>query len=197
MRGDAGDVEVELADTLAGGLVGEALGRFEDEDGFRLQGEALGDGTGDGAADLFVAIEQEGGWTADAELREGFEGGEGHEDAGLHVEDTWSVEASVTLVKGHGGERAEGPDGVEMAEEEDGLAGIVSRQDIREEVELEDVAVGSLAVAGDDGIERRGERGEGVGSRVDGGGRVGGRLDEDQCFEAFEEPGEEGFDSLE
>ena len=102
-------------------------------------------------------------------MSQGFQGGEGHEDSGLHVEYAGAVETAFALLVGHVGQGAEGPDGVEVAEQEDGFAGVVSRKNVRKEVELEDVSVGGLGVAGDDGIQWRGEGGEGVCGGVDGG----------------------------
>ena len=149
MGSDSGHVECVLADTFAGGLVGESLGGLEDEDGGGGAGEALGDGTGDGAADLFFTVEQKGDGAGDFELLEGADGGEGHDDAGFHVEDSGAGVAAVVVGPGHGGEGTEGPDGVEMAEEEDGFAGGAGGA----EAEFEDVAEEFLGVAFDAAAE--------------------------------------------
>ena len=150
--GDSGDVEGVLADAFAGGFVSQALGGFEDEDGGGGAGETLGDGTGDGAADLFFTVEQEGDGAGDFEMLESADGGECHDDAGFHVEDTGAVVATVLVGPGHGGEGTAGPDGVEVAEEEDGFAGGAGGT----EAEFEDVAEELLGVAFDAAAELAG-----------------------------------------
>ena len=57
---DAGDFDEVVAYAFAGGLEGQALRGFEDQDGGGFPGEFLGDGTGDWAADLFFGVEEEG-----------------------------------------------------------------------------------------------------------------------------------------
>jgi hypothetical protein len=54
------------------------------------------------------------------------DGVEHERDAGLHVEHAGAVEAVVGDVAGHGGERAERIDGVEVAEEENRLPALAS-----------------------------------------------------------------------
>src|SRR5258708_291598 len=70
VRRDSGDVQVVIADAFAGGLAGEALRGFEDEDCGGLQREPLGDGAGNVASDLFVAIQQDRDRAADFEVGE-------------------------------------------------------------------------------------------------------------------------------
>jgi len=60
VRGNALNVEAVIADAFACGFIGEALSGFEDEDSGALVGEFFGDGAGDRAADLFVAVEEQG-----------------------------------------------------------------------------------------------------------------------------------------
>ena len=81
---DAGDVDAPVAGAFAGGLVGEALRRLENKDGGTLSCELLGDGPRDGAANLFVGIEQEDDLALQKiGLSEHFDGSEGHGDAGM------------------------------------------------------------------------------------------------------------------
>ena len=81
----------------------------------------LGDGPRDGAADLFIAVEQKYDFVAE---KIGFEkkldGAEGNGDAGFHVERSRTPEAAVANMARHGFDCAEGPDSVEVAEEQDG-----------------------------------------------------------------------------
>ena len=46
-------------------------------------------------------------------------------DAGLHVEDAGTVGLAVLDPKGHAGQRADGPDGVEVAKNEEGRGQVV------------------------------------------------------------------------
>jgi len=78
-----------------------------------------------------------------AELFERRKGFKGHDDAGLHVEDAGTEDFAVGFAPGHFGERAERPDGVQMAEEQD--AGAFGAGGA--ETELEDIAVLFLAMA--------------------------------------------------
>ena len=59
VRSDACNLDIILADALAGGLVGEPLRGFENEHGGRFERQLLRDGAGDGAADLFVAVQEQ------------------------------------------------------------------------------------------------------------------------------------------
>jgi len=87
--------------------------------------------------------------------------------------------------EGHFGEGAEGPDGVEMTEEEDtGADGAPGA-----EFELKDVAEVSLFVAFDGSAEAGGPSDNEVGGAVDGGFVVGGGFDFYQLAEAGEEAG--------
>jgi len=60
VRGNALNVQAIVADAFASGFIGEALSGFEDEDSGALVGEFFGDRTGDRAADLFIAVEEQG-----------------------------------------------------------------------------------------------------------------------------------------
>ena len=94
MGGASVDGETPVAGAFAGGLVGEALGGLEDVNSLALLGERFGDGARDGAADLFFAVEEEDNFAVDAaRFEDEFEGGEGHGDAGFHVEGAGAVEA--------------------------------------------------------------------------------------------------------
>ena len=81
------------------------------------------------------------------------DGCEGHDDAGLHVEDAGAPEAAIFFAPGHSRERSHGPDGVEVAEEQDGLSGGTRGA----EAELEDVAEGFLFVTFDAAAEGAGD----------------------------------------
>ena len=121
--GNARDVDAPIADALAGRFVGEALRGLEDVDGGALFGDGFGDGAPGRAADLLVAGEEEDDFALEQArgLGEQLEGGERHGDAGLHVEGSGAPEAATAELAGHGLERAEGPNGVEVTEEQDGL----------------------------------------------------------------------------
>ena len=86
------------------------------------------------------------------ELGEDRDRGEGHDDAGLHVEHSGAVDLAVGFAPGHGFEGADGPDGVEVAEEQDGFAAGARGA----EAELEDVAEVFLVVALGAAAEGRG-----------------------------------------
>ncbi len=59
VRTDACDLDIIVTDAFAGGLVGEALCRFENEHGGRFERETLRDRTGDWAAYLFVTVQEQ------------------------------------------------------------------------------------------------------------------------------------------
>ena len=108
------------------------------------------------------------------------DGGEGHGDADFHVERAGTPETRVTLcvggdAAGHGFERAECPDGVEVAEEQDAQGGIA-----RAEAEFEDVTEVAVAVALD--ATSKGFRvcGGEVHAGIDGGFGIGGGFAEDE-----------------
>ena len=121
---DTGDIDAPVAGAFAGGFVGEAFGWLEDIDSGRLGGEPRGDGARDWAAYLFVGIEQQDDFALkQAGFGEHLDGGEGHGDAGLHVEDAGACEAAIGDAPWHGAEGADGPDGIEVAEKEERLGG--------------------------------------------------------------------------
>src|ERR1700709_2850469 len=95
-------MQIVLTYALAGGLEGEALGGLEDEDGGGLLGETLGNGTGDRAADLFITIKKQGDWALVIEVSQDRGGSERHEDACLHVEDSWAGDLTCLIAPGHG-----------------------------------------------------------------------------------------------
>src|ERR1700678_1899182 len=109
------------------------------------------------------------------------QGSEGHCDAGLHVEHARTVETATGLAEGHSGERAERPDRVEVAEEQDRLALAPGRA----KSQLQHVAEVALPVpAGADSWAFRSRRcrerfGKGH-AAVDRGLRVAGRFDQDE-----------------
>ena len=87
---------------------------------------------------------------------QGFDGVEHQRDAGLHVEHAGAVQAAVGDVAGHGGERAQRIDGVEVAEQQDGLGFFASG-----EIDLQVVAEVFGAVharASAEGLESSGEK---------------------------------------
>src|SRR5208337_2029380 len=75
------------------------------------------------AADFFVRNQKDGDGAGQCGVPglQSLDGVEHERDAGLHVEHAGAVQAAGGGVAGHGGERAQGIDGVEVAEEEDGL----------------------------------------------------------------------------
>lgn len=83
----------------------------------------------------------------------GADGCQRHDDAGFHVEDTGAPVAAAFFAPGHVCQGADRPDCVEMAEEENGLAGGAGGA----EAEFEDVAEVFLAVAFDAAAECAGE----------------------------------------
>ena len=122
--GASGDLDSPIASAFAGGLAGESLRGFHDEDRAAFACELLGDGARDGAADLFVAVEEEDDFFVE-QLRFGehFKRGEGHGYAGFHVERAGAPETAVGDFAGHGLECSEGPYGVEMAEKKNAVCG--------------------------------------------------------------------------
>ena len=184
--GDAFDGDLVVADAFAGGLVGEALRGFEDEDGGAGLGDLFRDGAGDRAADLFVGVEEEGDGAVEvAGFGESGDGFEGHEHAGFHIEDAGAVEFALGGAEGHLGEAAEGPDGVEVAQKQDASA-FGARW---AEAEFEDVAEVLLFVALDGGVKFGGPGGDEVGGAIDRGFVAGGGFDFDQPAEAGKEAG--------
>ena len=75
---------------------------------------------------------------------EHFDGGEGHGDASLHVEGSGTPETASAQPAGHGFERAERPNRVQMAEEQEGLGGGVCIR--TPEAEFEDIGEAGLTV---------------------------------------------------
>jgi hypothetical protein len=73
---------------------------------------------------------------------EHFDCGEGHGDADFHIEGAGAPEAAVVNATGHGAKGADGPNGIEVAEQENGPEVLVSTTETR----FEDVAVIALAV---------------------------------------------------
>lgn len=118
----------EVTDPFAGGFeVAEgAEGGFGDEGAVHVGGEAHDMGTGFGTANFFVAVDEEarGDGQVDIEGVERFEGVNNLNEAGFHVVDTRTAHDIVFSGEGHGGEGADGPDGVGVAEEH--LFGLVA-----------------------------------------------------------------------
>ena len=123
--GDAFDGQSVVADAFARGLdcAARSGGGLEDENGGGFAGERFGDCARGAAADFFVGNQEDGdrAWQAGVPGLQGFDGVEHQGDAGFHVEHAGAVQAAVGFVAGHGGERAERIDGVEVAEEQDGF----------------------------------------------------------------------------
>ena len=91
----------------------------------------------------------------EAGFSEHLDGGEGHGDADLHVERAGAPQARLSGAiggdaEGHGAEGAEGPDGIDVAEDEGGFcAGFAAGA----EAGLDDVAVAALAMDADAAAE--------------------------------------------
>ena len=184
--GDSFDVNAPIAGAFAGGFVGEFLGWFEDVDGRALRGEALGDGARDGTADFFIGVEKQNELAVEqGGFGEELDGGEGHGDAGLHVERTGAPKAAVGDAEGHGFEGAEGPDRIQMTEEEDWLGGVGLGAGA--EPGFEDDAEGFLPMQFDSAAQGFGVSGGEGHAGVDGGFVVGGGLNFDQAAEQVDE----------
>ena len=95
------------------------MGGFENEDGGGFEREALRDGARDGAADLFVAVEEQSYGPRHVHFAQSVERCESRDDSGFHVEYARTPEAAVGLPPWHLLQRADRPDGVEVAEQED------------------------------------------------------------------------------
>lgn len=162
VRGDTGDVNVVVADTFTGGLESEALGGLEDEDRGRFAGEFFRDGARDGAADLFFGDEQQSDRMGEIEFAKDGECREGHDDASLHVEDAGAGDRAVALLPRHGLQGSVGPDGIEMAEDEERLlAGTSGRfRSTCPEAQLVDVAEVFLSVLFDSSVQGGGPAGD-------------------------------------
>lgn len=185
--GDAFDYDVPVADAFARGFIGEALRRLEDVDGGAPAREIFGDGPRDGAADLFVAVEQQNDFAAQqASFNEEFDGGRGHGDAGLHIESSWPPETTFANAAGHGLERAERPHRIEMAEEEDFFL-VLEASGTRTKMGFENIAVVSLPVEFNAAAELLEVRGGEGNACVDRGFRVGGRFCLNQFAREIEE----------
>ena len=124
---------------------------------------------------------------------EGFDGGEGHDDAGLHVEGSGAGDFFLGFAPGHLGEGAVGPDGVEVAEQEDWLACRAGWA----EVEFEDVAVSFLFVVFRAGSEFAGPAFDQGAGGVDGAGVFAGGFLLDEFAEVDDEGRLGGRDVLE
>ena len=184
------DGDAPVAGALAAGLVGEALGGFEDVDGAALLRERFGDGAGDWAAYFFFAVQEQDDFVVElAGFGEHLDGGECHGYAGFHIQGAGAVEALLSCrvggdAAGHGFEGAEGPDGVEVAEEEDAAGGLA-----RAETQLQDIAPGLLAVTLDSSAQGFRVAGGKVHAGIHGGFVVGGGFGEDQLSGEVEELG--------
>ena len=98
-------------------------GGFEHEYRGGVAGQCFGDFARGIAADFFVGNQQDGDGPRQVRLPglQGVDGVEHQRDSGFHVEHARAVQAAVGDVAGHGGERAERIDGVEVAEEQNGI----------------------------------------------------------------------------
>ena len=153
--GDALDLNAPVAGAFAGGLAGQALRRLENVDCRAFQGQLLGDGARNGAADLLVGVEEEHDFALEeAGFGEHLNGGEGHGHADLHIEGAGSPQGGrFGDAARHGAESAEGPDGVDVAEQQCGLWASVSEG---AEARCDEVAELSLAVKADSSADGAG-----------------------------------------
>jgi hypothetical protein len=111
---------------------------------------------------------------------EQLDGGEGHGDAGFHVEGARAPEAAIADAARHGMEGAEGPNRVEVPKEENRAGEAARWRRPRAKANLENVAELALAVKMHAAAELAGvRRGEGH-AGVDVGLGVGGRFGENQ-----------------
>ncbi len=123
---------------------------------------------------------------------QGAKSGQGHDDAGLHVEDPRAPEAAVGLTERHGLEGSEGPDSVEVAEQEEGPLAAAGGA----EAKLEDIAEPFLFVyLGGSAEGCRGPGDERV-RQVDRGGIIAGGFLLDETLEEVHHPGTQGFDVI-
>lgn len=184
VRRFAGDFELIFSDTFAGSFHSslETVGRFEDEHGSRFPGERFGEGARRVAADFFVGDEEHGYGTRQlavpvfvSPILERGDGMEHERDSGLHVEDAGASEFVVHYAAGHRRQRAEGIDGVVVAEQEHRLGGGLAG-----EVGLEMVAEVLSWVNLYDGAEGGKFGGNHVAEGVHGGFVIAGRLDFNQ-----------------
>jgi hypothetical protein len=119
-------------------------------------------------------------------------GCERHDDAGLHVEYAGAPEASVSLTERHGFEGSEGPDRVEVAEQEQGLLAAAGGA----EAKLKDVAEPLLFVHLGGSTEGCCDLGDERVREVDRGGIVAGGFLLDEALEEVHHPGALGFDVI-
>ena len=186
VSGDAFDRERVIADAFARGLDRAARSGcgLEHEHGCGFSGERFGDFARGTAADFFVRYQKDGDRARQAGVPglQRLDGVEHQSDAGFHVEHAGAVQASVGDVAGHVGERAEWVDGVEVAEEQDGLhffaAGEIDLQVVAESVG------GMHSGASAEGFESFGEE---PGHAVRGGFVVAGGFDLDEFADGADE----------
>src|SRR4029077_14720990 len=119
------DCQGVIAYAFARGFDGTSKsgGRLEDEDCGGFSGEIFGDFAGGIAADFFVGDEEDGDGARQLSVPglQSFDGEEHQGKAGFHVENAGALQAAIFYAAGHGGERSQRIDRVEVAEEEDGL----------------------------------------------------------------------------
>src|SRR5215210_1673500 len=121
VRGTTGDADPEPADALAGRLERAVQARFQDQDRVGPAGLLLDQGAGVRAADLLVRVAEKGHWAIDARhLPQRPHGPKPLDEATLHVEDSRSCGYPVRDPKRHLLQRPLRPDGVVVAEQEDG-----------------------------------------------------------------------------
>ena len=185
---DALDVDAPVAGALARGFVSQTQGRFQNVDGGALGSQTLCDGARDGAADLFVTVEQQNDFAIEkGSLREQFDGRKCHGHTGFHVQGAGTEQAALRNTKGHGLESAKGPDRIQMAEQEDGLCG--ASPGSRPEAGFEDITESPLAVNLDVAAQSPGMGGSKGYAGVNGGFVVRGRLSQDQLADLVEQRG--------
>jgi hypothetical protein len=104
------------------------------------------------------------------------DGGEGHADSSFHVEDAGTPYSFLIDAKGHGLEGAQRPDGIEMAEQQDGLRAPAAFP----EADFEVVSAVELAVSADATVQSFGVGGGLVDAAIYGGFFVARRLNFDK-----------------
>ena len=122
MGGDSIYVDAPNANAFAGCLIGQPLRRLEHVNGGAGFRDSLGDRPRNSAPDLFVAVEQENDLALQkVSFSQQLKSGERHGNSGLHVQRSRAPKTSVPDTAWHRLERAERPDRIQMAEEQDWL----------------------------------------------------------------------------
>src|SRR5215813_4460967 len=100
----------------------QPLGRFQHQYGLAFTRDGFSDGTGAGAADLFVGIQEDCYRTmARVGLAQGTQSEHHHDDAGFHVQHAGTIGAPAFEAKCHAGQRTQRPNSIEVPEKHDWL----------------------------------------------------------------------------